>query len=187
VVITTIEDGFFVDINDAFLRMSGYRREEVVGRTSMELGIWVDTRKRADAVKALRETGAVRNQEVRFRMKTGEIRNMLWSAEMISFGGEPCMIAVAHDITERMRAEEERLRQERMKGPATLVTQIGLTMVGSILFCFAIGYYLDKWLGTKGLFITILIVLGVVGGGYNAYRQIMETTGLDIKRKGKDE
>jgi len=52
--------------------------------------------------------------------------------------------------------------------------QLGLTMAGSILFCLAIGYYLDKWLGTKGLFITIFILLGVAGGGYTAYRQIMD-------------
>ena len=49
-------------------------------------------------------------------------------------------------------------------------------MAGSILFCFAIGYYLDKWLNTKGLFITIFIVLGIAGGGYTVYRQIMEIT-----------
>ena len=53
--------------------------------------------------------------------------------------------------------------------------QLGLTMAGSILFCFAIGYYLDKWLGTKGLFITIFIFLGIAGGGYTVYRQIMDT------------
>jgi ATP synthase protein I len=46
-------------------------------------------------------------------------------------------------------------------------------MAGAILFCFAIGYYLDKWLHTKGLFIIIFILLGVAGGGYTAYRQIM--------------
>jgi len=57
-----------------------------------------------------------------------------------------------------------------------LVTQLGLTMAGSILFCFAIGYYLDKWLHTKGLFITVFILLGIAGGGYTVYRQIMEIT-----------
>ena len=67
-----------------------------------------------------------------------------------------------------------------------LVTQIGLTMAGSILFCFAIGYYLDKWLGTKGLFITIFILLGVAGGGYTVYRQIMEAIKEDEKKRGKD-
>ena len=52
-------------------------------------------------------------------------------------------------------------------------------MAGSILFCFAIGYYLDKWLHTKGLFITVFILLGVAGGGYTAYRQIMGSTKTD--------
>ena len=61
----------------------------------------------------------------------------------------------------------------------TIVSQLGLTMVGSILFCFAIGYYLDKWLNTKGLFMTLFILLGIMGGGYTVYRQIMEITHKD--------
>jgi len=55
-----------------------------------------------------------------------------------------------------------------------LVTQLGLTMAGSILFCFAIGYFLDKWLHTKGLFLVIFIVLGIVGGAVTVYRQITQ-------------
>ena len=55
-----------------------------------------------------------------------------------------------------------------------VVTQFGLTMAGCIIFCFGIGYFLDKWLGTKGLFITIFILLGIAGGGYTVYRQIQE-------------
>jgi len=55
-------------------------------------------------------------------------------------------------------------------------------MVGSILFCLAVGYYLDKWLGTKGLFITIFIFLGIAGGGYTVYRQIMDS--LEEDKKG---
>jgi ATP synthase protein I len=65
-----------------------------------------------------------------------------------------------------------------------LVTQLGLTMAGSILFCFAIGYFLDKWLGTKGLFIVIFLLLGIAGGGYTAYRQIMQATKESEKKKG---
>jgi ATP synthase protein I len=68
-----------------------------------------------------------------------------------------------------------------------LVTQLGLTMAGSILFCFAIGYYLDKWLHTKGLFITIFILLGIAGGGYTAYRQIMESFQNDERGNGKND
>lgn len=66
-----------------------------------------------------------------------------------------------------------------------IVSQLGLTMAGSILFCFAIGYYLDKWLNTKGLFITLFILLGIIGGGYTVYRQIMEITQKD--EDGKSE
>jgi len=57
-----------------------------------------------------------------------------------------------------------------------IVTQLGLTMAGCITFCFFIGLYLDKWLGTKGIFITIFIILGVIGGANVVYRQIMEIT-----------
>ncbi len=60
--------------------------------------------------------------------------------------------------------------------------QLGLTMAGCILFCFYIGLKLDEWLGTKGIFITIFILLGVVGGAVTAYRQIMEVT----PKKNKD-
>ncbi len=63
-----------------------------------------------------------------------------------------------------------------------IVMQLGLTMAGCILFCLYIGLKLDDWLGTKGIFITIFILLGVVGGAVTAYRQIMEVT----PKKNKD-
>ena len=68
-----------------------------------------------------------------------------------------------------------------------IVTQVGLTIAGSILFCLLIGYYLDKWLGTKPLFILVFILLGIAGGGYTAYRQIMEVTEQDGEHRPTDE
>jgi ATP synthase protein I len=64
-----------------------------------------------------------------------------------------------------------------------LVTQVGLTIAGSILFCLLIGYYLDKWIGTKPLFTVVFILLGIAGGGYTAYRQIMEVAEQDENRQ----
>lgn len=55
-----------------------------------------------------------------------------------------------------------------------LVMQVGLTFAGSVLFCLFIGYWLGEWLGAKGLFITVFILLGIAGGGYTVYRQISE-------------
>ena len=63
----------------------------------------------------------------------------------------------------------------------SIVMQIGLTMAGCIVFCFFVGLYLDKWLGTKGIFVTIFTVLGVIGGGVTGYRQITST--IDVKPK----
>lgn len=57
-----------------------------------------------------------------------------------------------------------------------VVMQIGLTMAGCIMFCLFVGLYLDRWLGTRGVFITIFIILGIIGGGVVVYRQIMEVT-----------
>jgi len=115
-VISTLEDGLYMDVNEAFLRTTGYRREEVVGRSSEELGIWVNPDERAEMVNVLREQGIVRNLEIRFRMKSGEIRFVLWSAELIDYEDEKCLIAVTRDITARKRAEKERLQREKLQG-----------------------------------------------------------------------
>jgi len=58
----------------------------------------------------------------------------------------------------------------------SIITQLGLTMVGCIFFCFFIGRYLDKFFGTKGIFVAVFTVLGVIGGGVVVYRQIIEIT-----------
>jgi len=55
-----------------------------------------------------------------------------------------------------------------------IVMLIGLTMAGCIVFCFFIGLYLDKWIGTRGIFVAIFTVLGVIGGGVTVYRQIVK-------------
>jgi len=53
-----------------------------------------------------------------------------------------------------------------------LVSQVGLTMAGSIVFCFAVGYFLDKWLHSRGILLVVFILLGIVGGAVTVYRQI---------------
>ena len=58
----------------------------------------------------------------------------------------------------------------------SIIMQIGLTMAGCIVFCFFIGRFIDQWIGTRGIFITIFTVLGVIGGASVVYRQIMEIT-----------
>ena len=68
-----------------------------------------------------------------------------------------------------------------------LVSQLGLTMVGCIGLGLATGYYLDKWLGTKGIFLTTFILLGIAGGGYTVYRQIKELETQDNDESAEDD
>jgi len=68
-----------------------------------------------------------------------------------------------------------------------IVMQIGLTMAGCIVFCFFVGLYLDRWLGTKGIFVTIFIVLGVIGGSVTVYRQILDVTKEDEEKNKNPE
>jgi F0F1-type ATP synthase assembly protein I len=56
----------------------------------------------------------------------------------------------------------------------SILMQIGLTMAGCIVFCFFVGFYLDRWIGTKGIFVALFTFLGVIGGGVTVYRQIRE-------------
>lgn len=107
IVISTMAEGRYLEVNPAFLSLSGYTKGEVIGKTALELGIWADPSERMRMVRTLQLQGSVVDLEVRFRMKSGEIRIMLWSAEPIDYGGKECLIAVARDITERKKKEEE--------------------------------------------------------------------------------
>ncbi|MBL7180590.1 MAG: AtpZ/AtpI family protein [Pseudomonadota bacterium] len=66
----------------------------------------------------------------------------------------------------------------------SIITQLGLTMAGCILFCFFIGRYLDKFFGTKGILVAIFTVLGIIGGGVVVYRQILEVT--EVKEESEN-
>lgn len=71
----------------------------------------------------------------------------------------------------------------------TIVMQLGLTMAGCVVFCFFVGLYLDKWIGTRGIFVMIFTILGIIGGGVTVYRQIMEvieTKDSDQENRGDD-
>ncbi len=114
IVISGVDDGKFYDVNDSFLNVYGYSREELVDRTSHDLGLWVDPEERAAMARALREQGRVKNLEAKFRKKSGEIGNLLISAERIALNGEERLLGMFTDITERKRMEEELRASIRM-------------------------------------------------------------------------
>ncbi len=70
--ISTLEEGRFVDVNDTTMQLLGYRRDELIGRTALELNLWEDLSERAAIVQTLEEKGSVKNVEVRLRGKSGQ-------------------------------------------------------------------------------------------------------------------
>lgn len=113
IVITRADDGTYIDVNEAFQEMTGYSREEVIGRSSYaDLKLWVDPDARMMMLKLMNQYGHVRNLEVRFRVKSGEIKELLWSADVIEYGGEACLIAISRDVTEQRHLEQELLKSE---------------------------------------------------------------------------
>src|SRR5216683_662156 len=107
IVITTLEEGRFLDVNDSFERNMGFAREEAIGHTSLELGLWAKSDERAAVVEQIKKQGGVRNLEIRLRTKSGQVVVILLSVESVELHGQQCLLTVGQDITERKRAEEE--------------------------------------------------------------------------------
>jgi len=106
ITITDTDDGRYIDVNEAFEKQTGWQRDEVIGRSPLDIDLWVDPDQRGAFIKKLLAQGHVRDLEVRFRRKDGQIRTGLGSAEMIEVHGERCALSVIADITERKFAEE---------------------------------------------------------------------------------
>ena len=110
--ITTLADGVYLDVNSAFLRVTGFTREDVVGRRSVHVGSWVESEDRARLVETLHATSRVDSMETTFRKKNGEIFFVRLSAELIEIGSIKCVLATSQNVTERRRVAEELRRSE---------------------------------------------------------------------------
>ena len=100
-------DGMFIDINEGFTALTGYSREEVIGKSSLELNLWDDPKDRDRLVSGLMTTGYVENLEARFRRKNGQIGIGWMSARLLRIENEDVILSVTRDITERKRTAEQ--------------------------------------------------------------------------------
>lgn len=122
IAITRLADGRYVDINDAFVRLFGWTREEAIGRSSVELGKWLRPEDRQAWVAEIRRSGRVEGYEFQLRDKQGRILPVLFSAETIELDGEPSVLVLAVDLSERKKTEavlqesEARLREAQRIG-----------------------------------------------------------------------
>jgi PAS domain S-box-containing protein/putative nucleotidyltransferase with HDIG domain len=112
ITITDLSNGLLLDVNDSFLQLTGYTREEVIGSSTKELNIWGNIEERARIYDLIKSGTAVDKVELTFRTKNGEYRQMLFSARLIEEDDRQLLIANTHDITERNMTEEKLLESE---------------------------------------------------------------------------
>ncbi|MEL7187217.1 MAG: response regulator, partial [Pseudomonadota bacterium] len=112
IVITRLADGHIIEVNEGFETMTGFSREEVLGRRTVELDLWWDEKDRDEAVRLLLEGKHVRNIEADFRTRSEEKIPCLTSAELIELRGEQCILSTTRDYSKLKAAETERRRLE---------------------------------------------------------------------------
>lgn len=105
-LLVTIRQGRFVDVNESWLKLTGYDRDEVIGRTTRDLSIWAEPDYPVYIKTKLLNNGFVKNEAGQIRTKTGEVRELLWSAELDKVLGEDIVLVIAQDITEIKRAQD---------------------------------------------------------------------------------
>ena len=108
IVIVSFQDSKILEVNDGFRRLFGFDREQAVGRTTLELGLWDNSADREEATARLIREGRVRELEALFRTRSGELVTAELSIELIELDGEPCTLTVMRDVSERTKVEKER-------------------------------------------------------------------------------
>ncbi len=105
IMLSTLEDARYLEVNESFCKLTGYSAKELIGKSSIELGIWVEPEIRTRVVTELSAGHPVREVETTLRTKSGQVRTVQLSADAIEFAGNPCLFATIMDITESRRLE----------------------------------------------------------------------------------
>jgi PAS domain S-box-containing protein len=125
ILLSRLEDGGIIDANPAFLQRMGFRLEEVVDRTTLDLGIWANPQDREEALKRLRDTGHVQTMEVDLRTSSGEAVAATWATESVELEGALVMVNLVQDVTEQRKVEAERRQLEAEVAHAQKLESLG--------------------------------------------------------------
>jgi PAS domain S-box-containing protein len=124
ITISTEADERYLDVNDTFLRLLGYKRQDVIGHTAAELRFWGEPLDRTEMLRQLKQDEQVEKRQTRYRTARGEIREAEVWAESIELDGQPCVLGITSDVTE-MRALEAQFRQaQKMEAVGRLAAGI---------------------------------------------------------------
>jgi PAS domain S-box-containing protein len=103
--VAVLTDGRFIDVNEHFIELTGYSRDEAISSSTIGLDVWADAEQRAPIIKALRAHQPIRDMEANCYTRSGAIRKVLFSAEPIDLSGEQCALVMFYDTTERKQME----------------------------------------------------------------------------------
>jgi two-component system cell cycle sensor histidine kinase/response regulator CckA len=113
--IATMSNGLYIDVNESFLRITGHRREEVIGHTSLDLQFWERPEDRAKFLEILKKRDSVRDLEIIFLTKSGEQRTGMILAEIIEVDGQTCVLAIVKDFTDQKGLEKQLRQSQKME------------------------------------------------------------------------
>lgn len=113
VIISALEDGRIIEANESIYRIAGYTREEIVGSTAADINHWTSIESRNKFLDEVEKNGRIRNYEIEFKKKSGEVFTCLVSGELMQIEDTKCMLSVIHDISDRKKIEKKLLESER--------------------------------------------------------------------------
>jgi PAS domain S-box-containing protein len=131
ITLTSVEDGVYVDVNDAFTKLLGYSAKEIIGQSSLVFNIWNHTKDRDFLISKLKKEGIVESLEAEFKGKNGQIITGLMSARTLEIENKTYLLASTQDITELRKNEKVRLNLESRLQHAQKMESIG-TLAGGI-------------------------------------------------------
>jgi PAS domain S-box-containing protein len=123
--ISSFPDGKFLLVNQAFIRMFGFEREEAIGRSALSLGLYANPKDRRAIVDIINEKGSVRDMEVMIYSKSGSLLHIFTFVERIELDGKPCLLTMSYDISDRKRVEDELRRSEAYLAESQRVSHTG--------------------------------------------------------------
>ncbi len=124
-IISRLENGVLLEVNDSFIDLTGFSKEEVIGKSSLALNLWIEPKRREEYMLELTKHGSTKNYEIDFQRKDGSTARALLSSTLIELDGSMCALTIARDITEIKNAELDNKKLEEQLLQAQKMESLG--------------------------------------------------------------